>query len=85
MDTVPRIAKKRQAAEIEELAHREPTKEELLADIEQAFRDIFAGDPGEDAFEFLAELKGESAQECEEIDSRKRATLKVLDKTRPRS
>ena len=45
----------RQAADEE----REPTKEELMEDIRQGLRDVRAGYEGQDAMDFLDELRQE--------------------------
>ena len=38
---------------------REPTKEEIMDDIRQGLRDVMAGYEGQDAMEFLDELRQE--------------------------
>ena len=38
---------------------REPTKEELMEDIRQGLRDVMSGYEGQDAMEFLDELRRE--------------------------
>lgn len=45
---------------------REPTKEEIMDDIRQGIRDMFAGYEGQDAMEFLDELEAEAMVDADQ-------------------